>query len=130
MNAQSAAVTTEVATNRMPQRAAENLEDMLQIAGHPAFRLGVLDAARGAPFDPCDVLPARICDETPDRARGIWTPGWWVSSAEFELAQKRYEEGREAVIGWRLKVRSWSDPRFPPKAVRGWCEQFAKEMAR
>jgi hypothetical protein len=122
----TAACPAPIEANGYPKRTAKSLQDMLEIASHPAFRLGILDAASGSPFDPGDKISKRIYEETPRRARGMW--GGWVSDGELELAQKRYEEGRICLIGWRLKVRAWSDPRFPPKVIREWCASVARTL--
>lgn len=118
-------MNTPVDRNASLKRVAKTLDDYLDIVRHPAFRLGAIDVARNSPFDSCDRLPLRIIDETPKRARGIWACGW-PASDDIELAQRRYEEGRQVVVGFGLKIRSWADPRFPPKVIRDWCERCAR----
>ena len=103
---------------------AQTIDEFLEIVSHAAFRLGALDAANGRPLSH-DEIRTRVELETPPRAIGFGQCGGHPSSwsgHNLEIAQKRYEEGRQIVAGFRLKIRSWSDPRFPPKVVRDWCE--------
>ena len=101
---------------------AQTIDEFLEIVSHAAFRLGALDAASGRTLSH-DEIKTRVELETPPRALAFCggNPLFWTEG-DLEIAQKRYEEGRQVVAGFRLKIRSWSDPRFPPKVVRDWCE--------
>ena len=109
--------------NGLARRPAHSSEDLRQIVTHAAFRLGALDALGARGWD-CDQIRARVRGETPRRALVVGGPDGW-SSPDVELAQRRYEEGRELVIGWGVRFRTWADPRRPPKAVRDWIESIA-----
>ena len=116
----SAPMRTE--RNQGVRPVAQTIDEFLEIVSHAAFRLGALDAARGRPLSH-DEIKRRVEIETPPRALAFCggNPRFW-SEDNLEIAQKRYEEGRQIVTRFKLKIRSWSDPRFPPKVVRDWCE--------
>ena len=110
--------------NQALMPVAQTIDEFLEVVSHAAFRLGALDAARGRPLSH-DEIKRRVENETPFRAIVFGQCGGHPSSwseHKLEIAQKRYEEGRQIVAGFKLKIRSWSDPRFPPKVIRDWCE--------
>jgi hypothetical protein len=91
--------------------------DLWQIVTHPAFRIGFLDAQRGAACEHDDIL-ARIRAETPKRV--LDQIGWNATLAAnaTALAQYRYEEGRLAVLEEGLQCKAWRHPGYPPPSVR------------
>lgn len=109
---------------------ARTYGQLLGIVTHPAFRLGFLDCARGRPLDH-DAIVARIYAETPPGA--LTRMGWGaargffhIGAAAVELAQYRYEEGRQAYFELGLRAKAWGHPDFPPAAVRRYIEERAR----
>lgn len=106
----------------------ETVSAALSIVCHPAFRIGFLDAMAGKPFDH-DKIMARIIAETPDSAlrRIKWDQSSFLAAKQVELAQYRYEEGRLLFLEYRLKVKGWGHPDFPPAAVVQFCRDYVAE---
>ena len=102
---------------------SKSLADIMNIVRHPAFRLGVLDFIAGRPFNHDEII-ARINAETPAKAINPWE----VSNER--LAQYRYEEGRLAALIYKIKIRSWNWPNYPPKPIREMALQRAAEIAK
>lgn len=101
---------------------AKSYWDFMSIAQHPAFRLGFLDARAGRALDH-DKIFARMIAETPQRAweRMSMSPPVEGDMAACEIAQYRYEEGRLLWLIEKPKVKAWSHPDFPPKAISDYC---------
>lgn len=97
---------------------ARDIQARLKIVGHPALRLGFLDATLGRPFDHDNIMD-RIEKETPasSLARIGWDRGFF-SQEQILKAQYRYEEGRLLVVKYGLRCKSWNHPDYPPKALR------------
>ena len=100
-------------------RAAQTIEEMIQIVMHPAFRLGFLDAQQGRPPDQ-DRIIDRIYAETPPAA--LRRLGWlglfdrW--RGQVDIAEYRYEEGRLLHLNENIRCRAWGRPDYPPAGVR------------
>ena len=119
--------------------------DFYTIVQHPAFRIGFLDARKGAAMDH-DRIMERIFLETP--AGALKRLGWnnrnlfagpdmfGVESMEalrtaksVEIAQYRYEEGRILFLEYGVRCKAWGHPDYPPAAVVEFCRQRARENA-
>ena len=94
---------------------ASSMNEFWVIVTHPAMRLGFLDARRGALHD-CEDIVGRIVRETPPNGLKLWRREL-VRKGAVEAAQRRYEEGRQLWVDYRLVVRGWSDCRYPPKSL-------------
>lgn len=92
------------------------------IIRHPAFRIGVLDAQSGRPFDTGTLLTRLAAD--PRRQQQASSP----VTGNTQLAQIRYEEGRSAVVEHGLSCKSWTNPARPPASVRNFAIRLAAQL--
>lgn len=108
---------------------ASSFSGIMALVMHPAFRLGFLDAQAGLGLDH-DYIGRRISTETPPGALSrLGYASGLFDQQSIEIAQYRYEEGREVFVRYTPKVRAWGHPDYPPVSIRDLCQQLAKERA-
>lgn len=114
---------------------AKSIRELARIVTHPAYRIGALDYAAGAPCDHDDIV-GRIRRETPAEYFAVMAEAGCMSpfdpSVPFEeikgpeiiLAQVRYEEGRcwLALYQGRNRLGEWLRPDDPPALVRRYLQ--------
>ena len=125
-------MTSEETSRQRPTsgRLESSLGKILAVVKHPAFRIGFLDARAGRALDHDDIA-RRIVAETPagSLSRLGYGSGFFPESS-VEIAQYRYEEGREAFVLFAPQVRRWGYPDYPPVAIQNLCSQLAEERSR
>lgn len=109
---------------------SDALDELMDLARHPAVRLGVLDAQAGRPLDH-DHIGEHILAETPAGSlRRLRWPLRPLTADEVAVAQYRYEEGRLLVLQAGLRCRAWGHPDFPPAAIRRYVAALSLERQR